>query len=139
LPLEKLLLVGGLDGIIGAGAGSGGGVGDGAGIRLAGIIDFTRVVAIAARDITSDLALLTRRTTFVRADAALRLIRFAALRALVRTFLSDDLARLAARRTLRRALEPAERALDFSLLRDFLRFLAMKWVPPWTLVKQSKF
>ena len=133
MPLEKLLL-GWLGDIIGAGAGSGGGIGDDDGIRLAGIIDFTRVVAIAARDITSDLALATRRTTFLRADAALRLTRFAALRAFARTLRSEDRARRATRRTRERA--------DFArviLLRDFLRFLAMKWFPPWTNQKQSKF
>jgi len=125
LPLEKL--PGWLGGDI-IGAGSGGGAGDAAGIKLAGIIDFTLVVAIAARDITSDLALATRLTTFLRAEAALRLTRLAALRALARTFFSEDFARLATRRTLRRALElarrAADRALDLVLLR-VLRFLAI--------------
>jgi hypothetical protein len=101
----------------------------GEGIRLAGIIDLTRVVAIAARDITSDLARVTRFTTLRRAEAALLLMRLAALRAFVRTFFSEDLARRAALRTLRRAREPAPRAADdravLDLLRD-LRFLAIE-------------
>jgi len=121
LPLEAL--PGSLDII---GAGSGGGVG--AGSKLAGIMDLTRVVAIAARDITSLRALVTRFTTFLRADAALRLTRLAALRAFARTFFSEDFARLAARLTPRRARELARRAadlaFDFSFLRA-LRFLAI--------------
>jgi len=117
LPLEKLPWLGG--GIIGAG--SGGGVGDAAGIRLAGIIDFTRVVAMAAREITSDRALATRLTTLLRAEAALRLTRLAAPRALARTFFSEDFARRATRRTLRRA---RALALGFAFLRA-LRFLAI--------------
>lgn len=127
MPLEAAPLVS--PAIIGAG--SGGGVG--AGIRLAGIIDFTRVVAIAAREITSDRALVTRLTTFLRADATLRFTFLVAPRAFERTFFSEDLARRATRPMLRRAREPArraaERALDLILLRDF-RFLAMNSIPP---------
>jgi hypothetical protein len=129
LPLETLP---GSPDIIGAG--SGGGVGAGAGIMLAGIIDLTLVVAIAARDITSERALATRLTTLRRAEAALLLTRRAALRAFVFIFRIEDFARRATRRTLRRARDPArraaERALDFILLRD-LRFLAMNSIPPW--------
>ena len=118
MPLEKL--PGWLGGDI-IGAGSGGGVGEAAGIRLAGIIDFTFVVAMAAREMTSDLALATRLTTFLRAEAALRLTRLAALRAFARTFFSEDFARRATRRTLLRA---RARALGFAFLRA-LRFLAI--------------
>jgi hypothetical protein len=113
-----------------AGAGGGGGVG----MRLAGIIAFTRVVAIAARDMTSDFAFATRFTALLRTDTALRFMRVAALRAFTPTLRAVDFALLAARRTRPRAWLRARRAALLarapSLRSEALAFLffAIDWI-----------
>lgn len=92
-----------------------------------GIIALIRLVAMAARDTTPDLAWVMLRLAWLLTDLALRLTLLTALLARALTFLIEALARLVAVRTLLRALDFARLAADFALvfrLRSLLLALA---------------
>src|SRR5690349_8089025 len=100
-------------------------------MRLAGIIAFTRVVAMAARDITSVFAFAMRLTALLRTATAWRSPRLAVLLASAWPWRAGDSARPAARRIRPRAGLPARRAALLSLRRaaPALRFFAIDWIP----------
>jgi hypothetical protein len=93
----------------------------------AGIMDLTLLVALAARDRTSDLAFVTRLTAWLRADVARRLTFATARRALPRALRAAERALLAARRAPLRAFERSRRAADFA--RDFPRLASRRRLP----------